>query len=118
MTEYLWTKESAWCLCGHHITDHTASWLCGLETSITCNGKDHKTGSNWSCKCDGFKPYRINQEPEEEYSCYYCDELKTTYEKRDYEYHIIMKHAGKPCYPSKADLEKFGLKPQGKDWEI
>ena len=122
MTRFLWTGESEYCIYGHHITEHTTtSWLCGLEPSlITCNGKDHKTGSssNWSCKCDGFKPYRINQEAEEEYLCYYCDELKPTYEKRDYEYHIVTRHAGRPAYPNKPEIEKRRLKPQGKSWEI
>jgi hypothetical protein len=133
MTRFLWTGESEFCICGHHITEHTTttttptttSWLCGLEPSlITCNGKDHKTGSssNWrSCKCDGFKPYRINQDPEEkekeEYSCYYCDELKPTYEKRDYEYHIVTRHAGGAAYPNKSEIEKRRLN-QGKNWEI
>ena len=34
-----------------------------------------------------------------------------TNSNRDYEGHTIMKHGqGHPCYPSKADLEKLGLK--------
>jgi hypothetical protein len=50
------------------------------------------------------------------YSCYYCD-YKTEYKER-YERHVINKHGlGHPCYPSKADIERLGLKAQGKDWE-
>jgi hypothetical protein len=51
------------------------------------------------------------------YSCYYCDSFKTNSEG-DYKSHVIHKHGlGHPCYPSKADLEKLGLKAQGKSWE-
>ena len=50
------------------------------------------------------------------YSCYYCDKLETDTEK-DYQRHGILKHPGKPCYPSKADLELFGIQGQGKEWE-
>jgi hypothetical protein len=42
----------------------------------------------------------------EDYSCYYCDEFKTN-NNDDYERHVINKHGkGRPCYPSKADLER------------
>jgi hypothetical protein len=54
----------------------------------------------------------------EQFQCYYCDSFKTN-SNDDYEGHIIMKHGqGHPCYPSKADLKKLGLKAQGKSWEI
>jgi predicted transcriptional regulator len=50
--------------------------------------------------------------------CYHCDILQTDI-KKDYESHVINKHGlGHPCFPSKTDLEKLGLKPQGKSWEI
>ena len=51
------------------------------------------------------------------YCCYYCDSFKTNSED-DYKSHVIHKHGiGHPCYPGKADLEKLGLKAQGKSWE-
>jgi hypothetical protein len=51
------------------------------------------------------------------YQCYYCD--FNTDNKDDYERHVINKHgSGHPCYPSKPDIEKLGLKPQGQKWEI
>ena len=50
------------------------------------------------------------------YDCYYCS-FKTDIQK-GYEKHVIPTHPEKPCYPSKADLEKLGLKAQAKDWEI
>jgi replicative DNA helicase Mcm len=40
------------------------------------------------------------------YSCYYCDNFKTT-TKRDYERHVVNIHPGKLCYPSKADLDIY-----------
>ena len=65
----------------------------------------------------------LNEIPKKEieeryyYSCYYCDSFKTNSEG-DYKSHVIHKHGlGHPCYPSKADLEKLGLKAQGKSWE-
>jgi hypothetical protein len=51
------------------------------------------------------------------YSCYYCNGFHTNLQE-DYEHHGIIKHPGKPVYPSKVDLEKLGIKPQGKEWEI
>jgi hypothetical protein len=31
MTKYLWTGESEYCICGHHVTDHEISqWLISL----------------------------------------------------------------------------------------
>ena len=54
----------------------------------------------------------------EQFQCYYCDSFKTNSNYK-YEGHTIMKHGqGHPCYPSKADLERLKLKPQGKSWEI
>ena len=50
------------------------------------------------------------------YSCYYCDNFETNIEI-DYQRHGILKHSGKPCYPSKADLELLGIQGQGKAWE-
>jgi hypothetical protein len=51
------------------------------------------------------------------YNCYYCTSFKTDIQK-NYEKHVVFTHPEKPCYPSKADLEKIRLKPQGKNWEI
>jgi len=48
--------------------------------------------------------------------CYYCDYRIDN--KYDYEQHVIIKHPGGIAYPNKAEIEKSGLKPQGKDWEI
>jgi hypothetical protein len=53
----------------------------------------------------------------EDYSCYYCK--YNTDSQDDYERHVIKQHGlGHQCYPSKADIERLGLKPQGKSWEI
>jgi hypothetical protein len=55
--------------------------------------------------------------------CYYCENFETDSKdgKRNYETHVKSKHGDDPdhpCYPSKADLERLELKPQGKRWEI
>lgn len=49
------------------------------------------------------------------YSCYRC-EFETSIQT-EYERHNVLDHPGKPAYPSLADLEKDGLRPQGKHWE-
>jgi hypothetical protein len=50
----------------------------------------------------------------EGYSCYYCD-----YETKDmgeYEKHVVIAHH-RSAYPNKAEIQKWGLKPQGMNWE-
>jgi hypothetical protein len=37
--------------------------------------------------------------------------------EKDYYLHVVLKHPGRLAYPNKAEIEKRGLKPQGKDWE-
>jgi hypothetical protein len=47
--------------------------------------------------------------------CYHCD--YSTYENKDeYQYHCVLRHAGKPAYPGPADINE-GLTPQGMPWE-
>jgi hypothetical protein len=53
----------------------------------------------------------------EEFSCYYCSGFQTDSEE-EYMRHCAIKHPKKPFQPTKADLERHGLKPQGKSWEI
>jgi hypothetical protein len=53
------------------------------------------------------------------YSCYHngCD--FHTNDEKDYHRHAAQKHTGIPVlYPTKTELERYGLKPQGKSWEI
>ena len=52
------------------------------------------------------------------YECYYCDEFAPTDNRNDYEKHVVLLHDGKLAYPSKDDLVKNNLKPQGRSWEI
>ena len=40
--------------------------------------------------------------------------LNPTGNKDDYEKHIVLSHDGKLAYPSKVDLERNNLKPQGR----
>jgi hypothetical protein len=57
------------------------------------------------------------QQQQFRFECYYCDIFKTD-TKKDYESHVVLKHPRKPCYPSRAYLDRFGLDAKGKDWEI
>ncbi len=60
------------------------------------------------------KEQGISNNDLEDYSCYYCDYM--TYITKDYERHVANRHH-LPAYPNKAEIEKRGLKAQGKDWE-
>jgi MoxR-like ATPase len=52
------------------------------------------------------------------YSCYYCLNFQTDIEK-DYSVHTITKHKpGTMQFPNKVAIERLGLVPQGKPWEI
>jgi hypothetical protein len=51
------------------------------------------------------------------FKCYHCADFQTN-NKDYYEHHIIIHHFRLPAYPTKADLEQYGLKPQGKEWEV
>jgi MoxR-like ATPase len=59
---------------------------------------------------------------EYQYSCYVCiKNHRTRFEtnsKSEYQSHYVQKHRKFPAYPGKADLELYGLKPQGKHWEV
>lgn len=50
------------------------------------------------------------------FSCYHCEGFDTD-SRDDYESHMAKKHFKLPAYPSIADLQRHGLKAQGKDWE-
>ncbi len=48
--------------------------------------------------------------------CYYCD-FKPPNES-EYHKHGNQKHMNKAMYPNRATIEKYNLKPQGKQWEV
>jgi hypothetical protein len=50
------------------------------------------------------------------FPCYYCDYQIDV--QGDYEGHVVMKHKGKLAYPGKAYLERLGIEPKGKSWEM
>jgi hypothetical protein len=53
------------------------------------------------------------------FECYHngCD--FHTNDEKDYHRHAAQKHTGIPVlYPTKAELERYSLKAQGKDWEV
>ena len=41
-----------------------------------------------------------------------------TADETEYHRHGVIKHPSKPLYPSKADLERLGLKAQGRSWKL
>lgn len=58
MTRYLWTGESEYCLCGHHLTeDETLQWAMSASPIVICR---------WSWECEEFRPYRNRRLDEDE----------------------------------------------------
>jgi hypothetical protein len=51
-----------------------------------------------------------------QYTSYHCDDFQTNNQDY-YENHMARKHFKLPAYPSIADLQRYGLSAQGKDWE-
>jgi DNA replicative helicase MCM subunit Mcm2 (Cdc46/Mcm family) len=53
--------------------------------------------------------------------CYYCDKKGSIFEtnsESEYFKHGNQKHLNKPMYPNMATIQRHGLKPQGKEWEV
>jgi len=52
--------------------------------------------------------------------CYWCEKegnkFQTT-DERKYLEHGAKRHFQKPMFPALVELEKYGLKPQGREWE-
>jgi hypothetical protein len=52
------------------------------------------------------------------FKCYHTNCDFQTEDELDYQNHGALKHLKNPLlYPSKAEIEKYGLQPQGKQWE-
>jgi hypothetical protein len=66
---------------------------------------------------DGNDILHTLQSPTPDYPpiCYYCDYKPDS--REHYERHVILGHDHCLAYPNKAEIEKRGLKPQGKEWE-
>ena len=63
MTRFLWTGESEYCICGHHLTDHETSQsfvaIAAQEPpTVTCIG-GNKSHPIRNCECDEFRPFRV-----------------------------------------------------------
>jgi hypothetical protein len=78
----------------------------------------------WQDECKKITPLDPSYFAPTGVKCYYCEDFETDSlrkdGKRNYESHVKSKHGDDidyPCYPIKADLERLGLKAQGKDWE-
>ena len=68
LPRYLWTGESEYCICGHHVTDHeTLQWpiLLTEPPIVICGGGD-KSRIIHNCECGEFRPYRVGVEDEVE----------------------------------------------------
>jgi hypothetical protein len=53
------------------------------------------------------------------FKCYHPNCKFTTDDQKEYERHGGLKHLENPLlYPSRYEIEKYGLKPQGKEWEV
>ena len=52
----LWTGESIWCQCGHHIDFHFTVSLLTFDKTFCSFTKD-----NQGCPCSGFRPYKVKE---------------------------------------------------------
>jgi hypothetical protein len=59
----------------------------------------------------------IQQQRQLKFDYYYCNIFQTN-NKEEYESHIVLRHPGRPCYPSKPDLARFELDAKRKEWEM
>ena len=48
------------------------------------------------------------------FQCYYC--IYGTNDEDDYKHYVVMTH-DRSAFPNRTEIEKSGLKPQGKEWE-
>jgi hypothetical protein len=85
-------------------------------SSDVAQSEPYKTNEGQKYESDSKTSYTSYSRISADYSCYYCD--YRTDNEHDYERHVVQTHEGKPAYPNKAEIEKSGLKPQGKDWEV
>jgi hypothetical protein len=105
---------------GNDIDEKGTIVSCKDKISLPKISKNHAQNDTGNDSDDGNDILHTLQESESKqitcYSCYYCD---YKIDKMDhYERHIILRHNHCPAYPNKSEIEKRGLKPQGKDWEI
>ena len=53
--------------------------------------------------------------------CYWCAKVGSSFQtniEEEYQRHGTQKHHNKPMYPNLATIDKYKLKPQGRDWEV
>lgn len=87
MTEYLWTGESAYCKCGHHITKHV-NWE-KIRRETTADDPDVCCTGNLNCPCDdrrSMDPQQWIRFIKKHYGV--KDDLKSTVEVRQPKYTI------------------------------
>ena len=75
---------------------------------------NHKTPSHPSHTSHTQK--LVKSRIESTFDCYYCNNFHT-FAEDEYISHGVIRHPGKPMFPSKADIERHKLKSQGKSWE-
>jgi hypothetical protein len=79
MTRYLWTGESEYCICGHHVTDHeTSQWPVSMTRSpmVICRGAwNVRAIANCKYGCDEFRSCRIRTIGEDNDSTIDVEEL-------------------------------------------
>ena len=55
------------------------------------------------------------------FTCYYCEKEGNKFETKietEYLKHGVKRHYQKPIFPNTTDIEVYGLKPQGREWEV
>jgi hypothetical protein len=55
------------------------------------------------------------------FKCYYCEKEGNKFETKietEYLKHGTKRHFQRPMFPNTTDIEIYGLKPQGREWEV
>jgi hypothetical protein len=96
-----------------------------VESAAYPEGLEMKKDPNISQDETPIDPLASFQEPSHPshpspyYKCYHSNCKFTTDDQEDYERHGALKHLENPLlYPSRYEIEKYGLTPQGKEWEV
>jgi hypothetical protein len=55
LTKFLWTGESEYCICGHHLTEHETD----IQASLINVADPSTVDCRWDCHSDELRPYRI-----------------------------------------------------------
>jgi replicative DNA helicase Mcm len=103
---------------GEDIKEKSSPQVAKISNAPNSNLRDSSIENAVSHTSHGSHRNKIDPNVDYPPDCYYCNEIFDGIGKQGYEKHVIQKHANKPCYPGKADMELYSLTPKGMSWEV